>query len=57
MATPTFTQMTATRKHSGWRREDVNNVVQASFANPNAIEAEVITRPVKSTGHLFSGDN
>jgi hypothetical protein len=42
---------------SGLRREDVDDFIQASFTNPNDIEAEVISRPVKSTGHLFSWDN
>lgn len=52
-ATPTYTQMTATLKILGGDA-DVDNFLQATYANPNDLEAEVIANRAKSVAHKFS---
>jgi HK97 family phage major capsid protein len=52
-ATPTFTQVTASLKILGGDA-DVDNFLQATYANPNDLEAEVIAKRAKAVGHLFS---
>jgi len=52
-ATPTFTQVTANLKILGGDA-DVDNFIQATYADPNDIEAEVVTSRAKSIAHLFS---
>src|SRR6188472_635170 len=52
-ATPTFTQVTATLKILGGDA-DVDNFLQATYADPNDLEAEVIAKRAKAVGHLFS---
>lgn len=52
-ATPTFTQVTANLKILGGDA-DVDNFLQAAYADPNDIEAEVIASRAKSVAHLFS---
>src|SRR5215203_5837948 len=52
-ATPTFTQVTATLKILGGDA-DVDNFLQATYANPNDLEAEVIGKRAKAVAHLFS---
>jgi HK97 family phage major capsid protein len=52
-ATPTFTQVTANLKILGGDA-DVDNFLQATYANPNDLEAEVIGKRAKSVAHLFS---
>jgi len=52
-ATPTFTQVTANLKILGGDA-DVDNFIQATYANPNDIEAEVVTSRAKSIAHIFS---
>jgi hypothetical protein len=52
-ATPTFTQMTANLKILGGDA-DVDNFLQATYADPNDLEAEVIAKRAKAVGHLFS---
>src|SRR6188472_4628499 len=52
-ATPTFTQLTATLKILGGDA-DVDNFLQATYADPNDLEAEVIAKRAKAVGHLFS---
>src|SRR5215213_393095 len=52
-ATPTFTQVTATLKILGGDA-DVDNFLQATYADPNDLEAEVIAKRAKAFGHLFS---
>ena len=52
-ATPTFTQVTAALKIMGGDA-DVDNFLQATYADPNDIEAEVIASRAKAVAHLFS---
>jgi HK97 family phage major capsid protein len=52
-ATPTFTQVTANLKIMGGDA-DVDNFVQATYADPNDIEAEVISNRAKAIAHLYS---
>lgn len=52
-STPTFTQVTATLKILGGDA-DVDNFLQATYADPNDIEAEVISNRSKAMAHLFS---
>src|SRR5215213_4559281 len=52
-ATPTFTQVTANLKILGGDA-DVDNFIQATYADPNDIEAEVVTSRAKSIAHVFS---
>jgi HK97 family phage major capsid protein len=60
-ATPTFTPVTAALKIVGGDA-DVDNFLQATYANPNDIEAEVIASRAKSVAHaytqaFFTGDD
>ena len=52
-ATPTFTPVTAELKILGGDA-DVDNFLQATYADPNDIEAEVIASRAKAVGHKFS---
>jgi HK97 family phage major capsid protein len=52
-ATPTFTQLTATLKILGGDA-DVDNFLQASYADPNDLEAEMIASRAKAIAHKFS---
>lgn len=52
-STPTFTQITANLKILGGDA-DVDNFLQATYADPNDIEAEVVTSRAKAIAHLFS---
>ncbi len=52
-ATPTFTQVTAALKIIGGDA-DVDNFLQATYADPNDIEAEVIASRSKAVAHKFS---
>lgn len=52
-ATPTFTPVSATLKILGGDA-DVDNYLQATYANPNDIEAEVIAARAKAIAHAFS---
>ena len=52
-ATPTFTQVTANLKILGGDA-DVDNFLQATYADPNDIEAEVIASRAKAVAHKFS---
>ena len=52
-ATPSFTPITAALKILGGDA-DVDNFLQATYADPNDIEAEVIASRSKATAHLFS---
>jgi hypothetical protein len=52
-ATPTFTQVQTTLKILGGDA-DVDNFLQATYADPNDIEAEVIANRAKAVAHLFS---
>ncbi len=52
-ATPTFTPVTAELKILGGDA-DVDNFLQASYAEPNDIEAEVIASRAKAVSHKFS---
>lgn len=52
-ATPTFTPVTAELKILGGDA-DVDNFLQASYADPNDIEAEVIASRAKAVSHAFS---
>ena len=52
-ATPTFTQVTATLKILGGDA-DVDNFLQAAYADPNDLEAEVIASRAKAVAHKFS---
>jgi hypothetical protein len=52
-ATPTFTQVTAALKIMGGDA-DVDNFLQATYANPNDIEAEVIANRAKSVAYKFN---
>jgi HK97 family phage major capsid protein len=51
--TPTFTQVTANLKIIGGDA-DVDNFVQATYTDPNDIEAEVIANRAKAIAHLYS---
>ncbi len=51
--TPAFTQVTANLKIMGGDA-DVDNFVQATYADPNDIEAEVIANRAKAIAHLYS---
>ncbi len=50
---PTFTQVTATLRILGGDA-DVDNFLQATYADPNDIEAEVISNRAKAIAHLYS---
>jgi len=52
-STPTFTQIQATLKILGGDA-DVDNFLQATYADPNDIEAEVIASRAKAIAHKFS---
>ena len=52
-ATPTFTQKTATLKILGGDA-DVDNFLQATYADPNDVEAEVIANRAKSVAYKFN---
>ena len=52
-ATPTFTQVTATLKILGGDA-DVDNFLQATYADPNDVEAEVIASRAKSVAYKFN---
>jgi HK97 family phage major capsid protein len=52
-ATPTFTQATAALKIMGGDA-DVDNFLQATYADPNDIEAEVIAARAKSVAYKFN---
>lgn len=52
-ATPTFTPVTAELKILGGDA-DVDNFLQATYADPNDIEAEVIASRAKAVSHKFS---
>ncbi len=52
-ATPTFTQVTAALKVLGGDA-DVDNFLQATYADPNDLEVEVIASRAKAIGHKFS---
>ena len=55
-ATPAFTQVTTALKIIGGDA-DVDNFLQATYADPNDIEAEVIASRAKAVAHLFSEEN
>jgi HK97 family phage major capsid protein len=52
-ATPTSTQKTATLKILGGDA-DVDNFIQATYADPNDVEAEVIANRAKSVAYKFN---
>src|SRR5688572_6686044 len=52
-ATPTFSTITAALKILGGDA-DVDNFLQATYADPNDIEAEVIASRAKAVAHEFS---
>jgi len=52
-ATPSFTPVTASLKIIGGDA-DVDNFLQATYADPNDIEAETIASRAKAVAHLFS---
>jgi hypothetical protein len=52
-ATPTFSQVTAALKILGGDA-DVDNFLQATYADPNDVEAEVIASRAKAVAHEFS---
>jgi HK97 family phage major capsid protein len=52
-ATPTFTQVTAALKIMGGDA-DVDNFLQATYADPNDVEAEVIASRAKSVAYKFN---
>ena len=52
-ATPTFSQVTTALKILGGDA-DVDNFLQATYADPNDIEAEVIASRAKAVAHRFS---
>lgn len=54
-ATPTFTQVTASLKIMGGDA-DVDNFLQATYADPNDVEAEVIANRAKAIAHVY-GDS
>ena len=51
-ATPTFTQVTASLKIMGGDA-DVDNFLQATYADPNDLEAEVIASRSRAVAHRF----
>src|SRR5919106_6460273 len=51
-ATPTFTQVTAALKIIGGDA-DVDNFIQATYADTNDLEAEVIASRAKAVAHEF----
>src|SRR5690242_5699790 len=51
--TPTFTQIQTALTILGGDA-DVDNFLQATYADPNDIEAEVIANRAKAVAHLFS---
>ncbi|MGH2562057.1 MAG: major capsid protein, partial [Thermomicrobiales bacterium] len=51
--TPTFTQVQTTLKILGGDA-DVDNFLQATYADPNDLEAEVIANRAKAVAHKFS---
>ena len=55
-ATPTFAPVTTALKIMGGDA-DVDNFLQATYADPNDIEAEVIGSRAKAVAHLFSEGN
>lgn len=55
-ATPTFTQVTANLRILGGDA-DVDNFLQATYADPNDLEAETIAKRAKAVAHLFSEVN
>src|SRR3954465_10948155 len=52
-ATPTYTQVTASLKVIGGDA-DVDNFLQATYADPNDLEAEVIASRAKSVAYAFN---
>src|SRR5215210_4463524 len=52
-ATPTFTGVTAALKILGGDA-DVDNYLQATYADPNDIEAETVASRAKAVAHAFS---
>lgn len=52
-ATPTYTQVTANLKILGGDA-DVDNFLQATYSDPNDLEAEMIGKRAKAVGQLFS---
>src|SRR6185437_16902670 len=52
-ATPTFTTVTAALKIVGGDA-DVDNFLQATYADPNHLEAEVIASRAKSVAYAFN---
>ena len=52
-AVPTFTQVSATLKILGGDA-DVDNFLQATYADPNDVEAEVIASRAKAIAHKYS---
>jgi hypothetical protein len=52
-ATPTFTSVTAALKILGGDA-DVDNYLQATYADPNDIEAETVASRAKAVAHAFS---
>jgi hypothetical protein len=59
-STPTFTKVTANLKIFG-SDADVDNIIQVTYADPNDIEAEVVSSRAKSITHrlidsFFNGD-
>jgi HK97 family phage major capsid protein len=52
-ATPTFTQVSTSLKILGGDA-DVDNFLQATYADPNDLEAEVIASRAKAVAHKFS---
>lgn len=52
-ATPTFTPVTTALKIMGGDA-DVDNFLQATYADPNDVEAETIASRAKAVAHLFS---
>jgi len=55
-ATPTWTPATAELKIMGGDA-DVDNFLQATYADTNDLEAEVIASRAKSIAHKFSQEN
>src|SRR4051794_19559130 len=55
-ATPTFTRVTAPLKIVGGDA-DIDNFLQQTYANPNDMEAEVISKRAKAVGHKFLEEN
>jgi HK97 family phage major capsid protein len=52
-ATPTFTQVSTSLKILGGDA-DIDNFLQATYADPNDLEAEVIASRAKAVAHKFS---